>query len=162
MPFLQTEAIIPLPREEVFPFFALAENLEKITPDSLKFEILTPLPIEMEEGVLIDYRLRIGGIPQSWQTLISRWDPPFQFVDEQMKGPYRKWVHTHTFRECDAGTEMTDRVEYELPFGPLGKIAHPIIRRQLRKIFTHRNAVIGDFFTIPKSSGIVRGPIVFG
>lgn len=162
MPFLETEAIIPLPREEVFPFFAEAQNLERITPKSLRFEIVTPLPIQMEEGLCIDYRIKIGGIPQRWRTLISKWDPPFQFTDEQLKGPYKKWVHTHTFRECDGGTQMTDRVEYELPFAPIGNLAHPLIRRKLRKIFTHRNAVIGDIFDIPPQSGIIRGPIVFG
>ncbi len=161
MPTLESEAVIPLPRDAVFPFFAKAENLEKITPSSLRFEILTPLPIEMEEGLQIDYRLRIAGIPQRWRSLISQWDPPLCFVDEQLKGPYRKWVHTHTFRECEQGTRMTDRVEYELPLLPLGNLAHPLIRFQLRKIFTHRNTVIGDFLPLPPSAGIICGPIRF-
>jgi len=161
MPFLKTEAIIPLSREEVFPFFSKAENLERITPDSLKFEILTPPPIEMEEGLLIDYRIKIGGLPQKWRTEISKWDPPFRFVDKQLKGPYRKWVHTHTFRECPEGTQMIDEVEYELPLAPLGNVVHPLIRMQLKKIFSHRNTVISEFFTLPDGKGIIRGPVEF-
>lgn len=161
MPTLKTEAVLPLPREEVFPFFAEAENLEKITPASLRFEILTPRPITMAEGLLIDYRLRIAGIPQRWRTRISRWEPPYRFTDEQLKGPYRKWEHTHTFHECEEGTRMVDEVNYELPFGPLGNLAHPLIRMQLRKIFNHRNQVIGEFFTLPDSKGIIRMPVLF-
>jgi len=161
MPKLRTEAIIPLPREEVFPFFAEAENLEKITPASLRFEILTPQPIQMAEGLLIDYRLRIGGLPQRWRTRISLWDPPFRFADEQLKGPYRKWFHTHTFYDSDEGTRMVDEVDYELPLAPLGNVAHPLIRMQLKKIFSHRNRVIGDFLPLPPSKGIIRGPIEF-
>lgn len=161
MPTLQTEAIIPLPREEVFSFFAKAENLERITPDSLRFEILTPSPVRMEEGTLIDYRIRIGGVPQRWRTRISLWEPPFRFADEQLKGPYRRWFHTHTFEEVEEGTRMADRVEYELPFGVFGRMGHPLIRRQLRKIFTHRNATIGDHVPIPAGKGVARGPVVF-
>jgi len=151
-----------MPREEVFPFFAAAENLEKITPDSLHFEIITPQPIEMKEGALIDYRLKIGGIPQRWRTKISLWEPPFRFADEQLKGPYRRWFHTHTFEECSEGTRMIDHVDYILPFGPLGQLGHPLIRMQLKKIFTHRNAMIGEHLKIPKESGIVLGPVEFG
>jgi len=161
MPSLRTEAVLPLPRDEVFAFFAEAGNLERITPDSLRFEILTPSPIRMGEGVLIDYRIRIGGVPQKWRTRISLWDPPFRFADEQLKGPYRRWFHTHSFEEEENGTRMTDHVDYELPFGALGRLGHPLIRRQLRKIFTHRNATIGEFLPIPDGTGIIRGPVVF-
>ncbi|MGE9290488.1 MAG: SRPBCC family protein, partial [Puniceicoccales bacterium] len=94
--------------------------------------------------------------------LISKWDPPFRFIDEQLRGPYRKWVHTHTFRDCAGGTQMTDHVSYELPLGLVGALAHPLIRRNLRKIFTHRNHVIENFLDIPKSSGTIRGPVLFG
>lgn len=159
MPVLSTEAVLPLPREEVFPFFAKAENLERITPDSLRFRIVSPLPIRMEEGALIDYRLKVGGLPQRWRTRISLWDPPNRFADEQIKGPYKKWFHTHTFEECEEGTRMIDRVEYELPFQPFGNWVHPLIRRQLRAIFTYRNAHIGEYFSIPGGKGVVRGPV---
>lgn len=161
MPSLLTEAVIPLPRDEVFPFFAEAGNLERITPDSLKFEILTPSPILMAEGTLIDYKIRIAGVPQRWRTRISIWEPPVRFADEQLKGPYKKWFHTHSFEECAEGTRMTDRVDYELPFGMLGKMIHPLIRRQLRTIFTYRNTTIGDLFSLPKGEGLVRGPVRF-
>lgn len=161
MPTLRAEAVLPLPRDRVFPFFAEAENLERITPDSLRFEILTPPPIRMVEGALIDYRIRIGGIPQRWRTRISLWEPPLRFADEQIKGPYRRWFHTHTFEEVDGGTRMIDVVEYALPFGPLGRLGHPLIRRQLRKIFTHRNGSIGEHLPIPPGKSIVRWPVEF-
>lgn len=161
MPTLLAEAVIPLPREEVFPFFAEAGNLEKITPGSLRFEILTPQPLSMEAGTLIDYRLRIAGIPQRWRTRISIWDPPVRFADEQLRGPYRRWFHTHTFEECEVGTRMGDRVEYELPFGRPGRLVHPLIRRQLRSIFTYRNASIGRHLDLPEGRGVVVGPVRF-
>lgn len=161
MPSLRTETVIPLTPEALFPFFADAANLEKITPRSLSFQILTPQPIEMVEGTLIDYRIRISGIPQHWRTRIALWNPPHAFADEQIKGPYRKWFHTHTFEACEQGTRMIDHVEYELPFGPLGNLAHPLIRIQLRKIFTHRGKVIGDYLDLPPGRGIITSPIAF-
>lgn len=161
MPKLRTEAVLPLPVDEVFPFFAKAENLERITPGSLRFEILTPLPIDMGEGALIDYRLRIAGIPQRWRTRISLWEPPYRFADEQVKGPYRRWFHVHEFSECPEGTRMTDEVDYELPFGVLGRLAHPLIRFQLRRIFTYRNESIGEHLALPTGTGVIRSPVVF-
>jgi len=159
VPFLRSEAIIPLPRDEVFPFFAEAENLERITPGSLRFEITSPLPIRMAEGTLIDYRLRIAGIPQRWRSRIQLWDPPSRFSDEQVRGPYKKWLHTHAFEECAEGTRMIDTVEYELPFGFFGRMRNPIIRRQIRSIFSYRNQKIGDCFLLPKGKCVVQGPI---
>ncbi len=130
--------IIPRSIDEVFPFFAAAENLEVITPPELGFEILTPAPIEIAEGTIIDYRLRLFGLAFRWRTRIARWDPPHQFVDEQLKGPYRKWVHTHTFREVEGGTEMTDEVRYRLPLPPFGDIGYPVVRLQVKRIFAYR------------------------
>jgi ligand-binding SRPBCC domain-containing protein len=129
-------------RDEVFAFFAAAENLERITPSSLRFEIVTPRPIEIRQGALIEYRLKLLGIPFRWLTEITVWDPPHEFVDEQLKGPYRLWRHRHTFREVEGGTEIEDVVQYSLPFPPLGDLALPLIRRELRRIFAHRQEAV--------------------
>mgnify|MGYP003347335723 FL=1 len=133
--------------EEVFEFFSAARNLEQITPPLLKFEVLTPEPIPMGEGTLIDYRLRVHGLPLRWRTKITRWNPPYQFADIQLKGPYKLWDHTHTFLEENGGTRMIDEVVYELPFGPLGDIVHALsVRRDVEEIFRYRNSVIGTLF----------------
>lgn len=140
---IETETFIPRPREEVFEFFSDARNLERITPPFLRFQIQTPLPIEMEEGRIIEYRLRLSGIPIGWKSEITRWEPPRCFVDTQLRGPYRQWVHEHRFEPGEGGTQMMDRVEYRLPFGWLGGIAHFLfVRRQVEAIFAHRAAVI--------------------
>lgn len=140
---LRTELSLPLPREEVFEFFAHAGNLERITPDELGFEIVTPLPIEMRQDTVIDYRICLHGLTMRWRTLIPVWNPPYEFVDEQIKGPYKTWIHRHTFEEVSLKeTKMIDYVRYELPFTPLGDLAYPLIRRQVEGIFAHRNRVI--------------------
>lgn len=144
---------LPLPRNRVFPFFADAANLEKITPPELCFEILTPLPIEMGEGALIEYRLRILGIPFGWRTRISCWEPERLFVDEQVRGPYRLWEHTHEFHEQDGGTVMRDRVRYELPLPPLGELAHPLVRRELERIFDFREGEVQRLFRASAREG---------
>ena len=108
----------------------------RLTPPSLGFKILTPIPITMQEGTLIDYKILLRGLPMRWQTRICRWNPPFEFIDEQLRGPYRKWVHHHTFQEVDSGrTLMRDSVRYALPFPPFGEIVLPIVRVELRGIF---------------------------
>lgn len=129
---------LPLDRDRVFAFFASAENLAKITPPELGFVITTPLPIVMREGTLIDYRIKVWGVPLSWRTRITSWDPPAEFADEQLVGPYRRWIHTHRFREVPGGTAMDDEVRYALPFGLLGAVGLPLVRRQLRHIFDYR------------------------
>ena len=137
---LETETVVPIARREVFAFFADASNLMRITPPSLGFEILTPLPIRMEEGTLIDYTILLYRLP-------LRWNPPFEFIDEQLKGPYRKWVHHHMFDEVDSGkTRIRDRVKYALPFPPLGELALPLVRAQLHFIFQFRQKIIGEIF----------------
>lgn len=138
----RARTVIPRPLQDVFAFFAAAENLEVITPPELGFEIVTPAPIVIAEGTLIDYRLRLFGVPFRWRTRIARWDPPHSFTDEQVKGPYRAWVHTHAFRAVDGGTEMTDEVRYQLPLAPLGDLAYPLVRLQVRRIFAFRNREI--------------------
>lgn len=144
---LERTQFLPRPREEVFAFFEDAKNLEAITPSFLSFRVTTPSPIAMHEGTLIEYRLSLFGIPFGWKTRIDAYEPGVRFVDRQLEGPYRLWRHTHTFEDVAGGTRMTDRVEYELPLGPLGSIAHALfVKRTVAKIFDHRAEVIGQRF----------------
>jgi ligand-binding SRPBCC domain-containing protein len=140
---LQREQFIPRPLTEVFSFFADAGNLEAITPPWLHFRIVTPQPIEVRAGALIDYRLALFGVPLAWRTRIEAFDPPVRFIDRQVWGPYRLWRHTHEFREQDGGTLMTDRVEFELYLGLIGSAANAVIvRRLLAQIFDFRHQAI--------------------
>ena len=140
---LEREQWLPRPPEEVFAFFSDALSLEAITPPWLAFRVVTPSPIHMGEGALIDYRLRLRGVPVSWHTRIDVWDPPCRFVDRQLRGPYRYWHHTHAFSPRDGGTSMTDSVRYAMPFGPLGGLAHAaFVRRDLERIFDFRHAAV--------------------
>jgi hypothetical protein len=141
---LQTELWLPRPREEVFPFFAEARNLESITPPWLRFEVLTPGPIAMRAGALIDYRIRVHGIPLRWRTEITEWTPPQRFVDVQRRGPYTLWEHTHTFAECDGGTLCADHVRY-WPRG--GALVHWLfVRRDVERIFQYRQQRLRELF----------------
>lgn len=135
------------PIDEVFEFFCDAQNLERITPPLLNFRITTPLPIEMREGTLIDYAIRIRGVPVKWRTLISTWQPPYRFVDEQLRGPYVQWHHTHTFEEVDGGTLCRDHVRYIVPGGPLAPIVNRFfVRPDVDQIFNYRLRVLLDIF----------------
>ncbi len=135
---------LPRPRAEVFPFFADALNLNRLTPAYLHFRIMTPSPIEMRPGCLIDYRIRLHGIPLRWRTRISAWEPPMRFVDEQMHGPYRLWIHEHLFEEDNGGTLCLDRVEYAVAGGWL--VDTLFVRRDLRRIFSYRRQILKDLF----------------
>jgi ligand-binding SRPBCC domain-containing protein len=146
---LQTTQQLPLAREEVFPFFAEAANLERLTPPELQFHIITPLPITMQLGTLIEYRLRLFGVPFTWLTRICYWNPPHEFVDEQLRGPYRTWVHIHRFQATDRGSRMEDEVHYRLPFFPLGELAYPLVKRQLKRIFDFRRQAIAALLGHP-------------
>ena len=133
---------VPTSLEETFAFFADAWNLERITPPILRFRIITPAPITMRVGTLIDYRLRLRGIPVRWRTEITAWDPPRSFTDVQLRGPYRKWVHRHDFIEEDGGTRVDDTVTYAVPAGAL--VDRLIVRPDLDRIFEYRRSAIRE------------------
>jgi ligand-binding SRPBCC domain-containing protein len=137
---ISTDLTLPRPLDEVFEFFADASNLEAITPPELKFRIVTPMPIEMRTGALIEYRLSLFGIPFSWLTEISVWEEGRRFVDRQISGPFRVWHHEHCFQAIDERTSrITDSVHYSLPLPPVGRLVHPIVRPQLNRIFSYRS-----------------------
>jgi len=138
------ESSIWLPRrlDEVFAFFSDASNLEVITPPWLKFSVVTPRPIEMRPGTLIDYRLKLRGLPIRWQSEITAWDPPHSFVDEQRRGPYRRWVHTHTFVPAPDGTLVRDEVEYAVLGGRL--VQKFFVAPDIEKIFAYRSAKLQE------------------
>lgn len=136
---LDRSQVLPGTPEEVFPFFADARNLEAITPPFLSFGVVTPDPIEMRVGTLIQYRLQLHGVPVRWLTSIQAWDPPHRFIDTQVTGPYALWHHTHTFAPHPDGTLMRDVVRYAIPFGPLGAFAHRLfVARDVERIFDFR------------------------
>ena len=143
----QTELWLPLPPNELFPFFADAANLNAITPPWLSFRIVTPPPIEMREGALIDYRLRVRGLPLHWRTRINVWQPPHRFVDEQIRGPYRQWIHEHTFESRNGGTLARDHVRYAVPFDWLTHCW--FVRPDIEKIFRHRSEALRTHFSKP-------------
>jgi ligand-binding SRPBCC domain-containing protein len=142
---IETCLFLPRPLEETFPFFADAGNLEVLTPPWLRFEILSPMPMVMRAGAIIEYRLRLHGIHLRWQSEITTWAPPLRFVDEQRRGPYRKWIHEHTFTRCGNGCEMRDFVRYSVPGGRLANLL--FVQRDVRRIFEYRSCKLSDFFS---------------
>ena len=140
---LETDQTLSRPLDDVFPFFADAGNLEAITPPELRFSIETPRPIEMHPGALIEYRLTLYGVRFRWLTEISVWEPGRRFVDRQLLGPFALWHHEHRFSsEGPESTRIQDTVHYALPLDPLGRFAHPLVRRQLDRIFDYRTAQV--------------------
>ena len=144
---LEREQFLPHPVEQVFPFFADARNLERITPPLLGFRVLGEEPIEMRAGALIQYKLRVHGLPVDWLTRIEEWEPNTRFVDNQLVGPYRLWHHTHTFEERGGGTLMRDTVRYAMPVWPFGELAMPLVRRDLASIFDFRRDNVEGLLT---------------
>jgi len=142
----KSSMILPYEIHDVFQFFSDATNLERITPPKLCFHISTPTPIPMGEGTLIHYKLKLYGIPFKWMARISRWDPPFRFIDEQIRGPYRRWIHTHRFFDLGRATRVTDEVLYGLPLWPIGEALFPIIHYMLVRIFHFRRRAIRAIF----------------
>jgi hypothetical protein len=141
---LRTRLRLPRPRPEVFALFADAGNLQALTPGWLHFEILTPMPVEMRAGALLDYRLRLHGLPVRWNTGITAWEPPHRFVDEQLRGPYRLWVHEHTFQEVDGGTLVGDYVRYAVPGGTL--VNKLFVAGEVGRIFAYRQERLRERF----------------
>lgn len=142
---LTNELWLPAPPWDVFPFFADAFNLERITPPMLRFRVLTAPPIAMGVGTLLDYRVRLRGVPMRWQSEITAWEPPHRFVDEQRRGPYRLWVHEHTFAAQDGGTVARDNVRYAVPGGVL--VQRLFVAPDLRRIFEYRSAALREIFS---------------
>lgn len=140
-----SEQYLPDPPEEVFQFFAEAKNLERITPEFLNFHIVKMSTSQIGQGTLIDYKLKLRGFPITWQTQIEEWNPPHRFVDNQLKGPYNKWHHTHLFEKMASGTLMTDIVSYRLPMGFFGRLAAgPMVAGDVEKIFAFRRSAVGQ------------------
>lgn len=150
--FLVAEQFVPLKKEDLFPFFAEAKNLEAITPSSLNFKIKSVSTEKMQKGTLIDYVLKIHGVPVSWKTLIEDWNPSQSFTDTQLKGPYSLWHHTHEFLDVPGGTLMCDKVHFRIPFGYIGWLAgRAFVMSDVRKIFSYRRKKIYDLFVKPNS-----------
>ncbi|MHB1856593.1 MAG: SRPBCC family protein [Acidobacteriaceae bacterium] len=144
---LEREQWVPASLDDVFAFFADVGNLELLTPEWLRFQILTPQPIAMASGTLIDYRLHWHGIPMRWRTKITPWQPPQVFEDLQFQGPYNLWRHIHRFQAVDGGTLIGDCVRYSLPFGILGRMAHALsVRQNVEKIFEFREQRVRELF----------------
>ncbi len=144
---LVREQVVPRRLEEVFAYFSQAENLEAITPPWLSFKVLDVHPKPVQQGTLIEYKLRLRGIPLRWTSRILDWDPPRKFIDLQVRGPYKLWHHTHRFAAEGESTRISDEVLYELPFGILGRLAHlAMVRRDVEKIFDYREDRIRSLF----------------
>ncbi|MDX2166925.1 MAG: TIGR01777 family oxidoreductase [Deltaproteobacteria bacterium] len=155
---IDVEQWLPQPPAAVFAFFADAANLERITPPFLHFRVLGSSTPALGTGTLIDYRLRLHGVPLRWRSVIERWQPERGFVDRQLRGPYALWEHTHQFTAANDGTLVRDRIRYRLPFGALGEvIAGRWVARDLARIFAFRRAASAAIFAAPSTGVAVEG-----
>jgi ligand-binding SRPBCC domain-containing protein len=145
---LSTELWLPIALDRVFEFFSKAENLQALTPPWLQFKILSPLPIAIHQGTLIDYRIRVHGLPMRWRSSIATWNPPHEFVDTQLRGPYRRWVHTHRFGADNGGTRVSDSVDFEVPGG---RLVSWFVARDLRRVFAFRHEELLRIFEQPST-----------
>ncbi|MCI0638530.1 MAG: SRPBCC family protein [Gemmataceae bacterium] len=156
---LETELWLPLPIEEVFAFFSDAGNLAKITPPWMNFRILTPLPVDMRPGTLLDYRLKVRGLPIRWRTEILEWDPPHRFVDHQVKGPYKQWLHKHIFEPKGGGTSVRDEVDYAVPGWVFEPLLHWLfVGPDVRKIFAYRAEKIDELLLTARHADKALSP----
>lgn len=145
---LESSMSVPVSLREAFAFFEDPRNLARITPPWLNFRITSAAPIQMRKGAEIDYQIRWLGLPLNWKTAITEYEPPFFFVDEQASGPYAYWRHRHTFKPTEYGALVSDAVDYALPLGPLGRLAHSLaVRRQLQGIFDYRQKALADILS---------------
>jgi ligand-binding SRPBCC domain-containing protein len=145
---LESRVWLARPRPEVFAFFADPSNLAHLTPPALKLRLLTPTPARLAAGAVLDFRLSWHGLPLSWRAYIREYDPPYRFVDVQVRGPWARWEHRHQFLDEGGGTWVEDRVTYRLPLGPLGRALHAVlVHRQLRALWAYRNARLGELVT---------------
>jgi ligand-binding SRPBCC domain-containing protein len=145
---LVRETIINQPLHIVFDFFSKAENLNLLTPPDMNFKIITPLPIQIHQGKLIDYRIKVNGIPFKWQTEITVWQPPHKFVDTQKRGPYHTWIHQHYFEaRGDNATFMRDTVDFQSPGWFLEPLIHHLfIEKKVKVIFDYREIKWKELF----------------
>lgn len=144
---LESRVWVEASRPRVFAFFDDPSNLARLSPPSLRFELLTPGPIIMGPGTVLDYRVRWLGLRLSGRAFIREYDPPVRFVDVQLRGPYRRWEHRHLFLEASGGTWVEDRVTYALPLGPLGTAAHAlVVKRQLERLWEYRREKLAELF----------------
>lgn len=142
---LTAEITLPQKLEQVFSYFSAAKNLEELTPAFLKFKVATLEETPISSGTVINYNLRIHGVPIRWTSLISLWEPPFRFVDEQLRGPYRYWIHEHTFEESEAGVLVKDSIRYQV-FG--GSLVHDLfVKKDVMKIFMFRQEKLLTLFS---------------
>ena len=133
--------------DEVFDFFSNPENLSILTPEKLNFKILSPTPILMKEGQIIDYTVKLLGVNVRWRTIITEYNRKDKFVDQQLKGPYSMWHHTHEFQELNGKVKMTDTILYAIPFGILGEIVNILwVKKDLDYIFKYREKAITKYF----------------
>lgn len=149
---LEARCAVGAPLGEVFPFFSDARNLQRLTPPWVGFEVLSRGDLDMAEGLLIDYRIRIHGLPIRWRTEISEWDPPHRFQDTQLKGPYALWEHTHRFTPASGDiTVMTDHIRYRPRGGPLAPLINrALVAKDVRRIFEYRSMVLQGIFGKPQ------------